>query len=230
MKKKLNLLLAIICTLAISLINLVPVFADSIEVVIPREKYGYGKYALTLVGTAEDGVKDYDERIFYYYPVISNVTEDDKTGDYILNLDYADEEDGGNVKKLLVEVYDKDGNLIDTIWVDAPTKKVILPPAGKEDLYKAGDIRLEIYAWDTTDESQLIKENKLYNPYPVTFNYEVIPTPDTGSFLRELNISREDYLVTGLIVFGIIAIAGIVFLKKSDTNKKRAHVNAKRRK
>lgn len=205
-------------------------YNDPDRITLFGNKYDYGEYKLTVFGTAFDETKDFDERIFYYYPVIGNVTEAEN-GDYVLDLEYATEDEGGEVKKLGIKVYDEDGKtLIDTIWVDAPTKKVILPPAGKEDKYKSGNLRVEISAWNTNDIEGLTEENRLYLPYVTEFKYEVIPTPNAGSFLQELNISREDYLITGLIVFGTVAIAGIVFLKKSDTNKKRAHVNAKRRK
>ena len=43
-----------------------------------------------------------------------------------------------------------------------------------------------------------------------------IVVPDTGSFFKNLNISNEDYIITGLIIFFVFSIIGfgIVARKK----------------
>ena len=57
---------------------------------------------------------------------------------------------------------------------------------------------------------------------------KAIIVPDTGSFLQGLNISREDYLITGLIVFMVIGVVAFGVVKRNrGVNKTK--VNGKNR-
>ena len=53
----------------------------------------------------------------------------------------------------------------------------------------------------------------------------VVPVPDTGGFLQGLNISREDYLITGLVVFMVIGVVAFGVVAKSRRDKKTAKKN-----
>lgn len=51
------------------------------------------------------------------------------------------------------------------------------------------------------------------------FRYELPPdVPDTGSFSILQNIAKTDFLITGLLIFFITSVAGLIIL----TKKKRA--------
>ena len=57
-------------------------------------------------------------------------------------------------------------------------------------------------------------------PIKIKYDGEAIIVPDTGSFFQGLNISREDYLITGLIVFMVAGIAGFAFVKMKGKNRR----------
>ena len=55
----------------------------------------------------------------------------------------------------------------------------------------------------------------------VSFNYTAPDSPDvpdTGSLLAALNISRADYLITGIIGFTAISVAALFIVMKSKRN------------
>lgn len=201
---------------------------ESTDEVFYGGKYEYGEYYMILEGVGYS-ISDYDYRTFNYLPVIGEILYNEDTGVYTLNLDYATEEEGGEVDKIKVQIYSEDGALLKTIDVNAPNKSIEIDLSCEKNeescTTKSGKIYALINAYNAENPDEA-----LYEPHKTNeISYEGYKVPDTGSFLKELNISREDFLVTGLIIFGIVAIAGVVFLKKTDTNKKRAHVNAKRR-
>jgi hypothetical protein len=39
--------------------------------------------------------------------------------------------------------------------------------------------------------------------------------PNTGGFFESLNVSKADYLATGLIIFFTVGLSGIVFIAKN---------------
>ena len=72
-------------------------------------------------------------------------------------------------------------------------------------------ILINAYGDDTT--------KPLYEPYIIKVKYdgsEVIVVPNTGNVTQTLNIMKNDYLVTGLIIFGIIALSGIMIVSKKN--------------
>ena len=189
--------------------------------------YGYGEYLLVVKGVGYDGVYDEDTIAFSYYPVYAEATEDEDTGNYIVDLDYdADDgtEDGGEVASIVINVYDENGNLVDElspITVTPPTTSIELPFA---DLgLPSGTYTVVVAAYDANGE-------KLYKDYVFTIKYEAIEVPntaDTGRFLQNLNISKADYLITGLMIFFLVAVAGVVFITRSEKKKAPARVNVR---
>lgn len=188
--------------------------------------YSYGEYVLTVRGIGWNDVADEDIIAFSYYPVYAEATEDEDTGNYIVDLEYdADDgtEDGGEVASIVINVYDENGNLVDEmspITVTPPTTSIELPFA---DLgLPSGTYTVVVSAYDANGE-------KLYKDYVFTIEYETIEVPntaDTGRFLQNLNISKADYLITGLMIFFLVAVAGVVFISRSE-KKTPARVNAR---
>ncbi|MBR3052295.1 hypothetical protein IKG60_01585 [Candidatus Saccharibacteria bacterium] len=186
------------------------------DINISTSDYGYGDYVVRVTGTGISG-SDEDSVLFRYYPVSAEVTEDTETGDYYADLSYnADdgtETSTGQVSKIVISVYDENGNPVEgmsSIEVTPPTTRVKLPFA--EDGLKSGKYEIRIAAYDREGEL-------LYKPYVVWVEYSAILVPDTGDIFRGLNISKIDYLTTGLIIFGIVAVAGFVFISKNDKRK-----------
>lgn len=193
-----------------------------------EEQFGYGKYVISAKGIGfiegEDGQHIYDEDLveFWFYPVVGEAAEDNNDGLVYLDLTYDKENE--NIKTIGINVYDEGGNLvkvISPITVKAPGDRVELP-FSENDL-ASGNYKIEITAYDA-------EGNALYKPYVTYFYYETLPAPDTGAVFGNLNISKTDYLVTGLLIFLSAAVLGIIFITKDRGSKKRATVGRRRRK
>lgn len=182
------------------------------------ENYGYGEYRVEIVGIGFNDVKDFETVEFALYPVVGEANEADD-GKVYLDLQYDTENE--NINTIEINIYDENGNLVNVlspITVNAPDMRVELPFA--ENNLPTGNYRIEITAYNAEGEA-------LYKPYITYYYYEMIPVPNTGALFSNLNISRTDYLVTGLIIFFLAAILGIVFIVKGRSNKSR--LNKKRR-
>lgn len=209
-----------------------PVQAASAKTIdVDASEYGYGKYIVTVKGVGYDGVYDEDSVLFYYLPVYATVNVDDITGKHYVNLEYAaddgEAEDGevltGEVAKIVINVYDKDGKLIEAlspITVLPPETSVEIPFATKD--LPSGTYKISVSAYGADG-------NELYKPYVLTTDYKAaeVPdagAPDTGGLFHNLNISKEDYLVSGVVVFfvlGIVAFGVVARNKKTDQRKHR---------
>lgn len=182
------------------------------------EDYGYGEYRVEIVGIGFNDVKDFETVEFALYPVVGEANEVDD-GKVYLDLQYDTENE--NINTIGINIYDENGNLVNVlspITVNTPDMRVELPFA--ENNLPTGNYRIEITAYNAEGEA-------LYKPYITYYYYEMIPVPNTGALFSNLNISRTDYLVTGLIIFFLAAILGIVFIVKGRSNKSR--LNKKRR-
>lgn len=182
------------------------------------EDYGYGEYRVEIVGIGFNDVKDFETVEFALYPVVGEANEADDSKVY-LDLQYDTENE--NINTIGINIYDENGNLVNVlspITVNAPDMRVELPFA--ENNLPTGNYRIEITAYNAEGEA-------LYKPYITYYYYEMIPVPNTGALFSNLNISRTDYLVTGLIIFFLAAILGIMFIAKGRSNKSR--LNKKRR-
>ena len=213
-------LLSLVLVVAATLTCGASVSAKDIDIDV--NNYGYGKYVVTAHGVGYAGAYDEDMVVFWYLPVYAEVTEDENTGNYKVDLDYnADDGSGGgggtstgDVASIEVNVYDSNGNLVkelSPIKVTPPTKSIELP-FGDYGL-PSGTYTIKISAYDKNG-------NELYEPYVITIEYKAIPVPDTGMFFQNLNISRTDFLVTGLIIFGIVGVGGAIFISKRNKSKR----------
>lgn len=181
--------------------------------------FGYGEYRVHIEGIGFNNVTDYEDITFSFYPVYGTVedTDDDLT---YLHLHY--DTTNPDIKTIGIKIYDEDGNLVNSIspiTVDSPNTEVELP-FSENDL-ATGNYRIEITAYG-------IGGVALYKPYITYYYYEVLPAPNTGGIFKNLNISRVDYLVTGLLIFLSAAVLGIIFVNKGKNNKKRASVRRRK--
>ncbi|MBR2767046.1 hypothetical protein IKD67_03125 [Candidatus Saccharibacteria bacterium] len=172
---------------------------------------GYGEYVLSFSGEGAEGTTVEKKVNFTFLPVTANVTQD---GDNVtINLDYDKDSTGGSqIGGIEIYVYDDTGKLMD------PFPVTVIPPDDsftfnpKDYGYASGTYTVSVQAYDTNG-------TKLYKPYITTFDYqtgEVTPTPNTGGVMGDLNISKTDYIITGLIIFSIVGISGAVFISKHD--------------
>ena len=200
----------------------------------PLPNVGYGEYVLTATGEGNDGVKDEQSVAFTFIPATATATANDKTGNVEVDLDYNGDDgissDNNDVVTLVLNVYNDNGDLItplSPVTVTAPETKVTLP-FGDYDL-PSGEYTIEVIAYNS-------ENNELYKYYYTFVVYKTMPVPDTGGdgdegasvpdtggLFNNLNISKSDYLITGLGIFFLVGISGAVFIAKSGkkTSKKR---------
>ena len=196
--------------------------------------YGYGDFVLTIVGEDATGVSDGAVVEFAFYPLTAEANQSSETGNVDVDLNY--DENNSDIDTIVINVYDPDGNLIEglsPVTVTPPTTGVELDFAkyGLPD----GTYTIEATAYD-------VNGNALYKPYTVSVNYVAggvtpaptptptptpVPVPDTGGLLQGANISKTDYIITGLIIFTIVAIAGVMFAAKN--RQKKAGAKSRRR-
>ncbi|MBR3269761.1 hypothetical protein IKG07_00700 [Candidatus Saccharibacteria bacterium] len=193
---------------------------------------GYGNFTITGVGEGFGSVPI--ERILtvrYEAPVED--VDVDENGDGYATVDDVTAE----VKEIKTEIYDEDGNLVRTIITGTD-------PDGKTDVYdKDGHLIISIPGgYDPTDGKVLIymgglpagtytgeitywddQGDQVGRPKYIKIKWggdkEPI-VPDTGGLFKGLNISREDYLITGAVVFMIIGVVAFGVVKRNRSNKK----------
>lgn len=181
---------------------------------------GYGDYVVTLRAKGASGTTDEDSIEFSYYPVTAEVTENEETGDIVVDLDYDpynpdDPASDGEVAEVVINVYDENGNLVEElspIVVTPPATEVEIP-FSEHDL-PGGTYTVKATAYDKDG-------NQLYEFYATHAVYNVVPVPNTGGLLSNLNISKADYLITGAIIFLLAGIFGVVFIAKRQKSSRR---------
>ncbi len=196
--------------------------AGTINTNINLDNYGYGKFVFTIRGVGSDGVAATDMLSIDYYPIVGNLAIGDD-GEVYVEVDY----DEDAVKSGIIRIY-IDGNESDIILripEDIKNGKILVPLDGKLTPGKH-IISAKIIGYGNNGE-QLGE----YNTNSVEYEETAVPdtnipdtgTPDTGGILESLNISKEDYLITGLIVifvFGVVAF-GIVARSRKDKKLKK---------
>ena len=188
------------------------------------DEYGHGDFKVTVHGAA-NGVETApaDTIEFTYTTHTGGAWQDPETGKVV--VDPGVEPDDRRVDHVEANVYDEDGNLVDEL---SPTEfKEPFDPQeldfSKHDL-PSGWYTVEIIQYDQYGD-------QVGQPRYFTFWYErpEIAVPNTGDFFAGLNISRTDYLLTGLIVFGLAAGLGLFFVVRGRKEKAKAMRSKKRR-
>lgn len=186
-------------------------FAKEIE--LNASDYGYGKYTVSVRGTGYDGVYDEDIVTFYYLPLTASYDVNPVTGEYAVKIDeYSDDTASASIYL--------ENELIGTLErAEFESGSVTFYLAGKP----AGTYTVKVVARGENGET-------LYDqPFILTINYKPseVPdagAPDTGGLFQDLNISKEDYIITGIIVFfvlGVVAFSIVAKGRKGSSKKKR---------
>lgn len=176
-------------------------------------EFGYGTYVISVVGTDEHGAElPLDETSFTFAPITAEAEQDENDGTIGLRItDYGDDVES-------IDVY-LEGELVATIPKDDFDKVTKITMGDDKE---SGDYAFELMP-HYTDGSTGGTASEVPFDYDTTF----VPhtdVPDTGRFFRDLNISKEDYLVTGLIiffVFGIVAFGIVTRNNRKGTNRKK---------
>lgn len=177
------------------------------------DDYGYGNFIVNVQGDGDSGF-DEDSVTFDYSSLAITAEQKEPGEDPIVELFYDDEV----VDKIILTVYDENGNIVpglENIEVPSGTHEVELPFA--ENDVKSGNYIVKATPYD---EDGNIVPNKAQDS--LTYIAPDLEVPNTGGPLGMLNLSRSDYLMTGVIVFITFGAGAIFFLKKSKkTTKKR---------
>lgn len=190
--------------------------AGEVNFSIQASDYGYGNFVINIKGTGANGVYDEDQIIFHYLPLTADAAWDEGDGGYNVEMDYNAEDgstgDTGDVASIVVNVYDENGNPVKIdgfpLTITPPDKDFFVPFEDAD--LPSGKYTIEISSYDGNG-------GLLYNPYIIVVDYkapETIPSPNTGGLFQNLNISKTDYLVTGLIIFTIVGVGGAAFINK----------------
>lgn len=195
-------------------------------------QYGYGNYVLKVVGDGPAGV-DEDIVEFSFIPFTAELDDNEESGKTYVDLGYTDSEEASDkdaIGKFVIEVFDQDGNLVtplSPITVLPPEKKVEVP-FDQYDL-PAGDYTIKVTAYNREDNELIVKlltktikddgGNEGDGEGDDDNKEEVIPVPDTGRLLNGANISQADFLITGMLLFLVIGISGVVYIVKHDSRK-----------
>ena len=185
---------------------------ESVTIDLSEAIYGYGEYTIYIRGDNGAGLVDEDVVTFSYVPVSAKV-EEDEAGKVDVLLDYN--EDSEDLDHFIINVYDEEGNLVpglSGIVVEKPLKDVELPFAEKK--IPAGTYTIKVGAYDTNGEL-------IYKTFDTVFVYDPMKVPNTGGLFKALNISKTDYLITGLIIFFTVGLSGIVFIFKNKKSSRK---------
>lgn len=177
--------------------------AGTFSTLLNFNDYGYGTFEFTVTGIGFDNVIDVDAIIIAYAPMTSEIVEDEETGIVSAIFDYNDD---AAPDKITVTVFGSDGvTPIYTTTVNPPTREVEIPFDDINGII-TGNYVVRVVGYDQDGGEIYTKDHSYY--------YEAIPVPNTGSFLRELNVSREDFLITGLVMFFAISVVGVGIIVK----------------
>lgn len=196
------------------------------------EDHGYGEYIISLYGIDIDSSEaEYDSILVKYVPIVAgSVTQGegesgDKDGKVTTKLEDYDDD---NVET--VDIY-VDGKLVKTVSKDELDGEVEIPMDG----FESGDYIVKFVAKDKDGNSLYLPEEK-----PLHYKKkgsgkkddEDIPVPgtaDTGGLFKGLNISKEDYLTSGLIVFFVFGVVAFGIVARSGSNSKKTKNYKKKR-
>ncbi len=206
--------------------------AQTFELNLDDEPYGgSGYYTFNLLGHGYNNVPVERELVITYTLVDVDVIPSE---DGEISVDIKPTED---TDKIIIEVHDKDGELVRIIVIDPETGTVyVYDGEGHlidtiEGGYKDGKIDIPMDGLDDGEYTFSVRYedadgNIIGVPFEFSATYKAkpVPTPDTGAFLQNLNISKQDYLITGLLIFFVFAIVGFGIVargRKSKVTKKK---------
>lgn len=164
-------------------------------------------YKLTVRAYNAYGGMREDVVTFKYRAVAAEIKGNAENGDP--NLEVSINED---VEKISVLAYDKAGNplfvdengkeapiVLDRSAIDPTTGKILVQLPFEKYGAQPGEYTVTVSAYNADDE--IISMVTV----PVKYAPATPETPNTGSLFGDLNITRVDYILTGLIAFSLVA-------------------------
>ncbi len=180
------------------------------------ERFGYGKYLIQLEAVGNDDSVLGDTIEFEYVAIEAETSTDSETGNTYVDLDFDQNQDeltdDLKIDHIILTILDENG-----IEVPGISPIVVKPPVGRVEIPFGDDVPAGKYT--IVAQPYNAAGDSLFQTVTLTVEYDggsiVVPsTADTGGLFKNLNISRTDYLVTGIGVFLIVGIGGIIFMRK----------------
>lgn len=189
-------------------------------------------YKVSIVATGADGTPKEDTSAFTYRAISAEFENPSSNGDPVLKLRFNQ-----SVQRMLINIYnngvpliaDQDGNSKPLTLDRTNSGEIISSLPFKEYNAKDGRYAVVISAFDDKNNliSMFTREVDYYKgqSIPVTPSQPDKPTvpgsttpdtPNTGFTIGDLNISRLDYLFTGLIVFGSVAGFALFLVRRQS--------------
>ena len=190
------------------------------------QRFGYGDYVVHVTGTGYGVDNATEDVIEFSYHVFApdlpggkngpGSSEDNPlTGNPVIQ--FGVNPDDPYIDRLEVNVYDEDGNLVEEL----SPQEVYSP-------YDDLELQFEEHGlpsgWYTVEIQAYDKEGEPYGDMvSLHFYYKApeLPVPNTGAPFMNLNISQRDYLITGVVIFGIAAVIGAVIVARKKATVKR---------
>ena len=182
--------------------------------------YGIGTFLLSVKGLGHDGVTATDILTRKFSNVISNLEVGDD-GEVYADVEYNEEEVKSG--EIVVYVDGKDTGIRLKIPDDLDENGRVKLPL--DDELTAGDhsISIGIVAYDEHGnevDGVVIEDNDIDIDITDVPDTNAPDSPDTGGLFRSLNISKEDYLVTGLIVFFVFGVVAFGIVARNRKNRR----------
>lgn len=203
-------------------------------------KFGYGHYKIKALATGNGLTADSVTRFRYSAMIVTNTGKTDASGDPIFEIEIAPD-----VDLVQMQAYDAvNGSkyiFTDANGANAPLhldRSMIDPATGKITVtlpfakFNAPSGRYTIHSVAYRYNEQDGKYEEIPPAHETTISYtkgggsttdptdpedpDTPDTPNTGAVLDDMNISRLDYLLTGLIAFGAVAGFAIYLIHRRD--------------
>lgn len=175
---------------------------------------GTGVYVFRSVITSSAATTK-EDAVQFTYAAIDAKQEDVKAEDEKVSFKVSY---STGIKSITYQLRDASGNFIGEKYVaNTPTPTTggslsLSIDFGKLSL-GSGTYTIYIEGYDELDA-----DGKLIDTASVKFDYIAPKVPDTGSIMSALNISRADYVITGLIGFVAISIVALIAIRRSKRN------------
>lgn len=203
----------------------VPTQASGVHTfMLNANKYGYRTISIHSVARGSQGTERTDVVTFDYVPITAAFQDKPAAnGDPILSITSNDA-----VETLLIRVYDRAGNQlfvneddkeepieITRDMIDPQTGRVLQVLPFQEYHAKNGEYNAVITALGEDGEYLYMltvpTTYKLIDP-----NVPEVPDSGIAGFLNALNITRLDYLLTGLLVFGLVSVFALFLVYRKS--------------
>lgn len=164
---------------------------------------GFGTFTLSIVGTGYgDAVPDREDFEIKYMPFDATKTELRDDSSFDVNLEY----DENVVEYLKINVYaPSDTGRENPVWsndnkkIEFPVKTVEIPFG--ELAREEGNYIIEVTGYDRNDVLLYTIDLEQKSTY--------VYVPNTGAMLKKLNIAKEDYIITGVLIFFVLSVVAL---------------------